>query len=466
VTEAPGSTIGAGGPLSLETLRSRVAAEFPALQAELERLVRIPSVSSPAFDQVQVLRSAEAVAALLRGADLPEVRIVSVTDSDGRQGSPAVIARRRGPAGAPTVLLYAHHDVQPPGVDSEWVTPAFTPVELDGRLYGRGAADDKAGVIAHLGAIRVLGDAMPVSLTVFVEGEEEVGSPTFGEFLRTHRDLLAADVIVVADSANWRVGVPALTTSLRGLADCVVEVAVLDHAIHSGMYGGPVLDAVTLLARLIATLHDDAGDVAVAGLTSADDPSVEYDESEFRTDSGLLDGIRLAGSGPIAAGMWTRPAIAVIGLDATSVAAASNTLAPRARAKLSIRVAPGGDPVAALAAVTAHLEERAPFGAQVTVTPGETGKPFLAPADSRAMRAARGAFEAAWGTPPVDIGIGGSIPFIADLMTQFPDAEILVTGVEDPDSRAHGANESVHLAELQKVILAEALLLQNLAEPV
>jgi len=227
-----------------------------------------------------------------------------------------------------------------------------------------------------------------------------------------------------------------------------------------------VLDAVTVLARLIATLHDDVGDVAVAGLTGADDPSVEYDEAEFRTDSGLLDGIRLTGSGPIAARMWTRPAIAVIGLDATSVAAASNTLAPRARAKLSIRVAPGGDPAAALAAVTAHLEGRAPFGARVTVTPGETGKPFLAPADSRAMRAARGAFEAAWGTPPVDIGIGGSIPFIADLMTQFPDAEILVTGVEDPDSRAHGANESVHLAELQKVILAEALLLQNLAEPV
>ena len=348
--------IGAGGPLSLETVRSRVAAEFPALQAELERLVRIPSVSSPAFDQVQVLRSAEAVAALLRGADLPEVRILSVTGPDGRQGAPAVIAHRGGPAGAPTVLLYAHHDVQPPGVDSEWVTPAFTPVELDGRLYGRGAADDKAGVIAHLGAIRVLGDAMPVSLTVFVEGEEEVGSPTFGEFLRTHRELLAADVIVVADSANWRVGVPALTTSLRGLADCVVEVAVLDHAIHSGMYGGPVLDAVTVLARLIATLHDDVGDVAVAGLTGAGDPSVEYDEAEFRTDSGLLEGIRLTGSGPIAARMWTRPAIAVIGLDATSVAAASNTLAPRARA----RPRRG-----------ARRRDRAPRGARTVRRPGD-----------------------------------------------------------------------------------------------
>ncbi len=228
------------------------------------------------------------------------------------------------------------------------------------------------------------------------------------------------------------------------------------------MFGGPVLDAVTLLARLITTLHDEAGNVAVPGLAAADEPTVDYAEADFRADSSLLDGTVLAGEGSIAGRLWTKPAIAVIGLDAPSVAHASNTLTPRATAKLSVRLAPGQDPAAAMAALRTHLESHAPFGACVTVRDGEQGKPFLAPADSEAMRAARWAFATSWGTDPVDIGIGGSIPFIADLLEVFPDAAILVTGVEDPDSRAHGANESVHLGELEKVVLAEALLLARL----
>ncbi|HEY5554533.1 MAG TPA: M20/M25/M40 family metallo-hydrolase, partial [Cellulomonas sp.] len=348
------------------------------------------------------------------------------------------------------------------GDDSHWSSPAFEPEERDGRLYGRGAADDKAGVVAHVGALRVLASELAVGVTVFVEGEEEVGSPTFTDFLHTYRDELAADVIVVADSSNWRVGVPGLTTSLRGLVDVEVEVAVLDHAIHSGMFGGAILDAPTLLARLIATLHDDAGDVAVAGLVSAPDPTVDYDEQAFRADSGVLDGVRLAGTGPLTARLWTRPAISVIGFDAPSVARASNTITPRATARLSMRIAPGQDPVAAHAALRAHLEAHAPFGARVTVSDGELGKAFQAPADSPAMQAARWAFTQAWGTDPVDIGIGGSIPFIADLLEVYPDAAILVTGVEDPDSRAHGSDESVDLGDLERVVLAEALLLHRL----
>jgi acetylornithine deacetylase/succinyl-diaminopimelate desuccinylase-like protein len=361
------------------------------------------------------------------------------------------------------VLLYAHHDVQPPG--EGWLSSPFEPIERDGRLFGRGAADDKAGVVAHLGALRALAgfDALPIGITVFVEGEEEIGSPTFGSFLRAHADLLRADVIVVADSTNWKVGVPALTTSLRGLVDCEVEVAVLDHAVHSGMFGGPVLDAVTLLARLIATLHDDVGNVAVAGLISAPEPEVDYSEAEVRADASVLDGVRLAGEGSIAGRIWTKPAIAVIGLDAPSVAQASNTIAPAATAKLSVRIPPGQEPAEAMAALRAHLESHAPFGARVTVRDGEQGRAFASPADSTAMQAARWAFAQAWGTDPVDIGIGGSIPFIADLLDVFGDAEILVTGVEDPDSRAHGANESVHLGELEKVVVAEALLLARLA---
>ncbi len=446
-----------------ELLRHRVAAAFPGLRADLEALVRIPSVSSAAFDQEHVAASATAVAALLRGVGMPEVQILTATMPNGRDGAPAVIARRPAPVGAPTVLLYAHHDVQPPGADAGWDTVPFEPTERGGRLYGRGAADDKAGVIAHIGALRVLADELGVGVTVFVEGEEEVGSPSFAPFLAKYADLLAADVIVVADSANWKVGVPGLTTSLRGLVDLTVEVAVLDHAVHSGMFGGPVLDALTLLSRLIATLHDNVGNVAIAGLVSAPDPVVDYDEAELRADAHLIDGVHLAGTGPLTARLWTRPALAVIGIDAPSIALSSNTVVPRASAKLSLRIAPGQDPAAAFEALHTHLLDHAPFGSRVTVTPGDLGRPFKAPADSEAMRVARWAFAEAWGTAPVDIGVGGSIPFVADLLETFPDAAILVTGVEDPDSRAHGANESVHLAELEKVILAETLLLKKLA---
>ncbi|MDM7831428.1 dipeptidase [Cellulomonas edaphi] len=453
-TAAPGNT----GDARTDELRARTAAAFGSLRSDLERLVRIPSVSNSEFDQAHVAASAEAVADLLRGAGMDDVRVTSVG-----AGRPAVIARRPGPPGAPTVLLYAHHDVQPPGDEEHWHSAPFEPTERDGRLYGRGAADDKAGVIAHVGALRVLADDLPVGVTVFVEGEEEIGSPTFVEFLHAHRDELAADVIVVADSTNWAVGTPALTTSLRGLVDCEVEVAVLDHAVHSGMFGGAVLDAPTLLSRLIATLHDEAGDVAVVGLVRAPDPSVDYDEAAFRADAGVLEGVRLAGTGPLTARLWTRPAISVIGFDAPRVATASNTLTPRATAKLSVRLAPGQDPAAAMDAVREHLLAHAPLGAQVTVRDGEAGKAFQAPLDSAAMQAARWAFGQSWGTEPVDIGVGGSIPFIADLLEVYPSASILVTGVEDPDSRAHGADESVHLGELEKVVLAEALLLERLA---
>lgn len=439
-----------------------MAEGFGRVRADLEHLVRIPSISSATFDQAEVARSAQAVADLLTEAGVPAEVLVATT-TDGTSSRPAVVGHRPGPPGAPTVLLYAHHDVQPTGPLEDWQTEPFEPVERDGRLYGRGSADDKAGVAAHLGAVRALGDDLPVGVTVFVEGEEEVGSPTFADFLRTYRDRLAADVIVVADSANWSVGVPALTVGLRGLVDCEVEVAVLEHAVHSGLFGGPVLDAPTLLARLIATLHDEDGSVAVEGLTAAPDPSVDYDEAALRADASVLPGVRLAGTGPLTARLWSRPALSVIGMDVRSVADASNTIAASARAKLSMRIAPGQDPADAAAALRAHLKSHAPFGAHVTVTDGERGRAFAALEDTPAMRMAREAFAEAWGRAPVDIGVGGSIPFVAELAEVFPEAAILVTGVADPDARAHGANESVHLGDLEKVVLAEALVLVGAA---
>jgi acetylornithine deacetylase/succinyl-diaminopimelate desuccinylase-like protein len=255
------------------------------------------------------------------------------------------------------------------------------------------------------------------------------------------------------------VGVPALTTSLRGLVDGTVEVRVLDHAVHSGMFGGPILDAPTLLARLIATFHDDAGSVAIEGLASSEHAVLDYPEATFRADAAVLDGVVLAGTGSITARLWDKPALSIIGMDIPSVAMSSNTLLPAARAKISLRLAPGQDPEAAMAALDAHVQRHAPFGAHVTFTPGEAGQPFATDTDAPAAKTALWALGESWGVPAVESGMGGSIPFIADLTEVFPDAQILVTGVEDPDSRAHSANESLHLGDFEKAVTAEALLL-------
>ena len=461
-------TLNSNSPSSaveVQALRSAVAADFPRTVDQLKSLVSIPGIAWDSFDPRHLDESAEAVAGLIRGAGLTDVQILRV-DNNGKPGGPAVVARRPAKDGKPTVLLYAHHDVQPPGDPALWDSEPFTATERNGRLYGRGAADDKAGIMAHIGALRaldaVLGD-LGVGVVLFVEGEEEAGSPTFRLFLETYRDLLKADVIVVADSGNWKVGVPALTTSLRGLVDGTVEVRVLDHAVHSGMFGGPVLDAPTLLARLIATFHDDAGDVAIEGLVSSDTAAVEYDEADFRADSSVLDGVQLAGTGSIASRLWTKPALSIIGIDVPTVALSSNTIQPAARAKFSLRLAPGQVPADAMAAVERHVQANAPFGAKVTLTPGEQGQSFATDTSAAAARTALWALREAWdGVEPVESGMGGSIPFIADLTELFPSAQILITGVEDPDSRAHSANESLDLGDFRNAVLAEALLLASL----
>jgi acetylornithine deacetylase/succinyl-diaminopimelate desuccinylase-like protein len=317
--------------------------------------------------------------------------------------------------------------------------------------------------MAHLAALRAYDGRPPVGVTLFVEGEEEIGSPTFPAFLAAHGDRLAADVIVVADSVNWTIETPSLATSLRGLVDCEVEVRVLDHAVHSGMFGGPVLDALTALCRLLATLHDDKGDVAVAGLVHREHAEVDYPESRFRAEAGVLGGVELSGSGSIGDRMWNRPAVSVVGLDATRVADAPNALVPVARAKVSMRIAPGENPRRALDTLTEHLRSHAEHGAVVTVIDGAVGPPCELETSKPGFGAARAAFTEAFGQPPVEVGLGGTIPFIAEFATAYPDAAVLVTGVEDPDSRAHGIDESLHLGQFAKVCLAETLLLERLS---
>lgn len=449
--------------VTISELGTRVDAALDRTVEDLAALVRIPSVSADTFDQSTLDASAAMVRGLLEDAGLTAT-VSSAPAPSGAPGRPAVLAARPAADGLPTVLLYAHHDVQPPGPHEDWdQEDPFEPVVRGERLYARGSADDKAGVIAHVAALRALGEDLAVGVRCFVEGEEEVGSPSFVNFLTSHRDALAADVIVVLDSSNWKVGVPALTTSLRGLVECQVELRVAEHALHSGMYGGPVLDAPTLMCRLLASLHDENGDVAVPGLLHREAAPIDYPEADFRADAAVVDGYRLAGTGRIPSRLWTRPALGIVGFDATPVDRRSNTIAPTCRAALSLRVAPGQDPAEAWTALESHLRAHVPFGAQVTITPGEQGPAFLAAGESPAMRLAHWALREAWGVDGVEIGVGGSIPFIADLAQVFPDAEILVTGIEDPDTRAHSGNESIHLGELRNAILAEALMLARLS---
>lgn len=460
----PGRVASVAVPELRESLPAAVDAVLPAARAELESLVRIPSIWADPRHAEDTRRSAERVAELARAAGAADVTTIA---AEG--GAPAVVARWPAPAGQPTVLLYAHHDVQPTGGDEHWTSPPFEPTERDGRLYGRGAADDKAGVAMHLAVVKAYRDlgGAPVGVTLFIEGEEESGSPTLTTLLAEHSDLLACDVIVIADSSNPSTDVPALTTSLRGLVDVTVEVAMLKAPVHSGVYGGPVGDALTALCRTLATLHDEDGDVAVPGLVHGDARQAPIvDEAGFRSDVGLLDGVELIGGAdaPVWGRVWNKPAIAVLGIDAPRVDEVSNVLLPRARAAVSLRLAPGDDAVKAQRALAEHLEANVPWGAQVTVTVNPAmAQPVDLGSTGPVYDTARRAFADAYGNSTMEMGIGGSIPFIAEFARAFPGATVLVTGVGDPASRWHGIDESLHLGMFGRAVLAEAYLLADLA---
>jgi len=451
--------------------------ELPRALDELRGLVRIPGVSAPGFDPAEVERSAEAVAALLRDAGLEAVEVVRVEGAH-----PYVLGEWLG-AGpqAPTVLLYAHHDVQPPGRLERWRTPPFEPTDGgDGRLYGRGVVDDKAGVVAHAAALRAWLEAegrLPVNVKVVVEGEEEIGSGHLAAFLRAHRERLAADVIVLSDTANLETGLPSITTSLRGMVQLDVSVRALDHPLHSGLWGGPVPDAATALVRLLGRLFRDDGHVAVPGFTDGvEAPSAEerarlaalpFDEAAFRRDADLVSGARLAGEpeASVYERLWTRPALSVTALEAMPLAEAANQLIAEARARVGVRVAPGQDPDALARALDAFLRRDPPWGVEVETQLRASVPGWRTGVEHPAFEAARRALRAGYGREPAFIGCGGTIPFVGPFAEVLGGAPALLLGLEDPVCNAHGENESLHLGDFGRALRATAHLLGELAEP-
>lgn len=451
-------------PAELATASEAVENLFPAALESLKDLVRIPGIAWEAFDVSQLDKSAEAVKQLFTSTGVfDEVEILRAKYANSLDGAPAVVATRKAKNSRPTILLYAHHDVQPPGEDSLWESTPFEPEIRNGRMYGRGAADDKAGIIAHYASVKLLseiaGSDFDLGLAVFIEGEEEAGSPSFTSFLETYKQKLEGDVIVVADSGNWSTTVPAITTTLRGLVSLEFEVRTLDHAVHSGMYGGAVPDAMLALVKILGSMWDENGSVTISGLFSEENSNLEFSEAQLRADSGLLLSTSPIGTGPILPRIWTKPSLTLIGLDYPSVALSSNTLVPSLKAKLSLRIAPGDVPERALEALKAHILAHNSLSAEITFGAVELGKPFSLGESGWGKSLAEQALGLAYGEKSVDIGIGGSIPFIAELERVFPEAQVLVTGVEDPDSRAHSPNESLHLQGFQSAILAQLLFL-------
>ncbi|MFO7962203.1 MAG: M20/M25/M40 family metallo-hydrolase [Nitriliruptoraceae bacterium] len=461
-------------PEQLSDVADQLLADRDRIRAELEELIRIPSISALADHGDDVRRSAEVTAGLLRDAGLEHVELL---EDDGMQ--PAVTgAWRHAGDDAPTVLLYAHHDVQPVGTAGRWHSDPFTPTEREGRLYGRGAADDKAGIMTHVAAIRAWLDsrgALPVNVKVLIEGEEEIGSPYLEALLERWSDQLDSDVIVLADLVNHEVGWPSLTYALRGMADVTVRVRTLEQPVHSGMWGGAVPDALTATVRLLASLHDDNGEVCVPGFVAdvRETPEIERerfatlgtDPERLRRDVQLLDGVRFVGDPArgIEERLWLRPTITPTGMDVTPVAQASNTLLSEVTTKLSCRLAPGQDPERALGALADHLVAHAPFGAHVEVEIGTSNPAWLMEPDGPAWSAAIAAMTAAYGRRPAEVGCGGSIPFVEPFSAAFGGAPCLLVGVEDPRSNAHGEDESVHLDDLLSACLANALLFAELA---
>jgi acetylornithine deacetylase/succinyl-diaminopimelate desuccinylase-like protein len=422
---------------------------MPQLERDLVDLARIPSVSVPGRIDDALLEAHDLVAGLFADAGV-EVGRLELPDT-----APVVIGHIAPPPGAPTVLLYSHYDVVPAGDEAEWDSPPFEPTKRNGALFGRGTADTKSNVIAHVGALRAWGGRPPVGVKICIEGYEEIGSGALPSYPPTDPDLFRADALVIGDMGSISPGTPTLTTALRGMANVFVEVRTLRSGKHSGQYGGAAPDALLALLCAIASLQDEHGDVAVAGLRRNEWDGPQQSEEQFRELSEVLEGMPLIGTGGLGSRIWSGPAITVIGIDVPSVDGAVNAVSPYARAVLNVRVHPAQDAVEAQEAVMRHVREVRPFGIELDVQPGPTGNGFSAVTTGPAYQAARSAWSRAWGADVMMAGSGGSIPIVSALAGALPDAEALLVGTTDGYANIHGPNERVLLDEFEKAIVAE-----------
>ncbi|HVC08584.1 MAG TPA: M20/M25/M40 family metallo-hydrolase [Elusimicrobiota bacterium] len=457
---------------SVEEAVRYARSHFAEFVSDLKELARIPSVSFPGFDPKHVAASAEAAAALLKKSGLENVEILTLPGAH-----PYVYGDWLRAPGAPTLLLYAHHDVQPPGREELWKSPPFEPAERNGRLYGRGTADDKAGVVAHTSAVaaclKTLG-RLPVNVKLIIEGEEEIGSLHLEEFLRRYRAKLSADAMILTDTGNFDVGVPSVTTALRGLASMDVTVRTADHPLHSGMWGGPLPDPVQALAKMIASVTDAKGELAVPGispktrrLSAAEKKSLKslrYPEAKFREQSGLLRRTRILGkSGEILERVWHRPSFSVNAVQASTRKDCANIVNEAAWCHMGVRLAGDMDPQDVLKRLKAHLKKHAPWGAAVEFS-NETASPaWTTDPAGPAFTAAAKALEKGYGHPAVFIGCGGSIPFVGPFAQALGGVPALLIGVEDPYTNPHSENESLHLGDFSNAIASAIYLYEALA---
>jgi acetylornithine deacetylase/succinyl-diaminopimelate desuccinylase-like protein len=445
--------------MDADALGPIVADLMPEVLVDLETMVRIPSIAFPGYPEEPVRRMASTAVELLRAAGFANAAAQSVPD-----GYPPIFAEVPGPEGSPTVVLYAHYDVQPAPPEQQWSSDPWTPVRKDdGRIYGRGVADDKSGLAIHIGTMKAFAGSPPCTVKLIVEGMEETSS-NLDAFVETHPEMFGCDVFVVADMGNLEVGTPILTTTLRGEVACTVTLRTLQHPLHSGEFGGPVPDALMSLARLLTTLHDDAGDVAVKGVARFEWDGAAFSEDDVRAGADLLDGVQLIGSGSVGSRLWSAPSISAIGIDAPSVEGSSNALLPEAAARISMRIAPGSDPERELDALVRHLESHAPWGALVEVERVRASAAFVCEVGGPGYAAARRALGDAYGSEVGQAGSGGTIPLLETLRSVAPEAEFILWGAEDlARSRIHASDESVDPEEIERMILSQCLLLEYLA---
>lgn len=441
---------------TLNEIEQAVHQIMPKAIDNLKQLVCVPSIAAQGYPQEQVLEAAYITEALLKATGFQQVHQLG-------GDYPAIYGEIQGPPGTPTVLLYAHYDVQPAGSEQEWDSPPFEPTERNGRLYGRGSADDKSAIAAHIATIQAFEGKPPVNIKIIIEGDEEFEG-SLVKLIPQYRDLLKADVVIICDHGSIVVGEPTLTASLRGSVSLTAEVKTLIDQQHNGVFGGPVPDALIALCHIISTLHDTNGNVCIPGLEPSEWQGADIPEEAIRHAATLLPGVDLIGEHPLSTQLWAGYAINVIGIDAPHVEGASNSLINAVKARINLRVPPDQSVERAFELLTQHLKTVVPWNAQLIVSETHIANGFVAKTDGPAYVAAHQALKEAYNKDAQIIGDGASIPLTEALSEYFPQAEVIIWGAEDLAARIHGPNESVNLAELERIILTQALFLMKLGQ--